>query len=56
MKITADTNVLLRLILADDETQSLIAVETMERANLVAVTFLFTLFVYALPSPFGITW
>lgn len=38
MKITADTNVLLRLILADDEPQSLIAVETMERANLVAVS------------------
>lgn len=38
MNITADTNVLLRLILADDETQSLIAVETMERANLVAVS------------------
>ncbi len=37
MRITADTNVLLRLILADDETQSLIAVETMERADLVAV-------------------
>ena len=29
MRITADTNVLLRLILADDEMQSLIAVETM---------------------------
>ena len=38
MRITADTNVLLRLILADDETQSLIAVETMEHANLVAVS------------------
>ncbi|KAA9010850.1 type II toxin-antitoxin system VapC family toxin [Sphingobium limneticum] len=38
MRITADTNVLLRLILADDETQSLIAVETMERAKLVAVS------------------
>jgi predicted nucleic-acid-binding protein len=38
MRITADTNVLLRLILADDEMQSLIAVETMERANLVAVS------------------
>ena len=38
MRITADTNVLLRLILADDETQSLIAVETMERASLVAVS------------------
>lgn len=38
MRITADTNVLLRLILADDETQSLIAVETVERANLVGVS------------------
>lgn len=38
MKITADTNVLLRLIVADDEPQSLIAVETMERANLVSVS------------------
>lgn len=38
MKITADTNVLLRLILADDEAQGRAAVETMESANLVAVS------------------
>ncbi|MGC4080824.1 MAG: type II toxin-antitoxin system VapC family toxin [Vicinamibacterales bacterium] len=38
MKITADTNVLLRLILADDEAQSLTAVETMESASLVAIS------------------
>lgn len=38
MKITADTNVLLRLFLADDEAQALVAVETMETATLVAVS------------------
>ena len=38
MKITADTNVLLRLVLADDEAQSLAAVEAMENASLVAVS------------------
>ena len=38
MKITADTNVLLRLILADDEAQGLAAVEAMESASLVAVS------------------
>ena len=38
MKITADTNVLLRLILADDEAQSLAAVEAMEGASLVAIS------------------
>ena len=36
MKITADTNVLLRLVLADDEAQGLAAVEAMEGASLVA--------------------
>lgn len=38
MKITADTNVLLRLILADDEAQGLAAVEAMESATLVAIS------------------
>src|SRR5690554_5816494 len=38
MKITADTNVLLRLILADDEAQGLAAVEAMESASLVAIS------------------
>ena len=38
MKIAADTNVLLRLVLADDEAQSLAAVEAMEAASLVAVS------------------
>ena len=38
MKITADTNVLLRLILADDEAQGLAAVEAMEGASLVAIS------------------
>lgn len=38
MKITADTNVLLRLVLADNEAQSLAAVEAMEAASLVAVS------------------
>jgi predicted nucleic-acid-binding protein len=38
VKITADTNVLLRLILADDETQALAAVEAMESASLVAIS------------------
>ncbi len=38
MKITADTNVLLRLVMADDEAQGLAAVEAMESANLVAIS------------------
>ena len=38
MKITADTNVLLRLVLADDEAQGLAAVEAMEGASLVAIS------------------
>ncbi|HEU0066855.1 MAG TPA: type II toxin-antitoxin system VapC family toxin [Sphingomonas sp.] len=38
MKITADTNVLLRLVMADDEAQGLAAVEAMENANLVAIS------------------
>jgi len=38
MKITADTNVLLRLVLADDEAQSLLAAEAMEGAALVAIS------------------
>lgn len=38
MKITADTNVLLRLVLADDEAQGIAAVEAMEGASLVAIS------------------
>jgi predicted nucleic-acid-binding protein len=38
MKITADTNVLLRLVLADDEAQGFAAVEAMESANHVAIS------------------
>jgi predicted nucleic-acid-binding protein len=38
MKITADTNVLLRLVLADDEAQGLAAVEAMEGTSLVAIS------------------
>lgn len=38
MKITADTNVLLRLVLADDEAQGLAAVKAMEGATLVAIS------------------
>lgn len=38
MKITADTNVLLRLVLADDEAQGIAAVEAMESASLVAIS------------------
>lgn len=38
MKITADTNVLLRLVLADDEAQGVAAVEAMEGASLVAIS------------------
>src|SRR4051794_3918637 len=38
MKITADTNVLVRLVTADDEAQSDIALETMESASLVAIS------------------
>ena len=38
MRITADTNVLLRLVLADDEAQGLAAVEAMEDAGVVAIS------------------
>ena len=38
MKIAVDTNVLLRLVLADDEAQGLAALATMERASLVAIS------------------
>jgi predicted nucleic-acid-binding protein len=38
MKITADTNVLLRVVMADDEAQSTIAVEAMESADMVAIS------------------
>lgn len=38
MKITADTNVLLRAVVADDEEQSRTAIETLESANVVAIS------------------
>lgn len=38
MKIIADTNVLLRLFVDDDEAQSLLALEAMRDADLVAVS------------------
>jgi len=38
MKITADTNVLVRLVMADDEAQSGAAIEMMESASLVAIS------------------
>ncbi|WP_337847798.1 type II toxin-antitoxin system VapC family toxin [Sphingomonas sp.] len=38
MKITADTNVLLRLVMEDDEAQSLAASEALESASLVAIS------------------
>jgi predicted nucleic-acid-binding protein len=38
MKIAVDTNVLLRLIVGDDDAQSGIALEAMERASLVAIS------------------
>ena len=38
MKITADTNVLLRLVVPDDPTQQKIAVETLKKADAVAVS------------------
>lgn len=37
MKITADTNVLLRALVADDEAQSAIAIESLASADMVAV-------------------
>lgn len=36
MKITADTNVLLRIVLDDDKAQQHLAIETLEHAYLVA--------------------
>lgn len=38
MKVTADTNVLLRAIVDDDEAQSARAVDLLERADMVAVS------------------
>lgn len=38
MKITADTNVLLRAVVGDDEVQQRIAIETLESAETVAVS------------------
>jgi len=38
VKIAADTNVLVRLIIVDDETQHRLAIETMEAADVVAVS------------------
>ena len=38
MKITADTNVLLRLVVGDDEAQGAAALSAMENASLVAIS------------------
>ena len=38
MKITADTNVLLRAVVGDDQKQSAVAIETLESAEMVAVS------------------
>ncbi|MGN6767599.1 MAG: type II toxin-antitoxin system VapC family toxin, partial [Rhizobiaceae bacterium] len=38
MKITADTNVLLRAYVADDEEQAAVAVDLLARADIVAVS------------------
>ncbi|HEY1932126.1 MAG TPA: type II toxin-antitoxin system VapC family toxin [Acetobacteraceae bacterium] len=38
MKITADTNVLLRVVLNDDEAQQQVAIDTLESAEAVAVS------------------
>lgn len=38
MKIIADTNVLLRAVVADDEAQSRLAIEALESAEMVAVS------------------
>jgi len=38
VKVSLDTNVLLRLVVGDDETQQRTAAETLERAELVAIS------------------
>ncbi|TIW17966.1 MAG: type II toxin-antitoxin system VapC family toxin, partial [Mesorhizobium sp.] len=38
MKVSLDTNVLLRLVVGDDEAQQQTAAETLERAELVAIS------------------
>jgi predicted nucleic-acid-binding protein len=38
MKIIADTNVLVRLLMADDKAQSRLAIEVMETADVVAIS------------------
>ena len=37
MNITADTNLLIRLVMADDDTQNLLAVQAVEEASVVAI-------------------
>lgn len=55
MKVTADTNVLLRAIVADDEAQTVRAIELLESADMVAVS-LQTLceLVWVLRSRYGV--
>ena len=38
MKVTADTNVLVRAVVGDDEAQQRVAIETLESAELVAIS------------------
>ena len=38
MKITADSNVLLRQVMGDDEAQGAAAIEAMEKASLIAIS------------------
>ncbi|MCK9510679.1 MAG: type II toxin-antitoxin system VapC family toxin [Pigmentiphaga sp.] len=55
MKVTADTNVLLRAMVADDEAQAARAIELLESADMVAVS-LQTLceFVWVLRGRYGV--
>jgi predicted nucleic-acid-binding protein len=56
MKITADTNVLLRAVVGDDEAQGSLAIEALENAELVAVSLQSLCeFAWVLDRPYGVS-
>lgn len=55
MKVTLDTNVLIRLVIGDDTAQQLKAVETLEAAELVAISIhTFCEFSWVLERSYGV--
>jgi predicted nucleic-acid-binding protein len=56
MKVTADTNVLVRAVMADDKKQASAAARILERAELIAITLpCFCEFVWVLRSTYKIS-